>query len=158
MKMLRNKKGFSYILTCVLVLAVVMMIAVSVQYSLVLSLVRSEKEASRLALDSLVTKYAVEQYDALKQGEAYASHIDRTQLVRRAYGMLGFADAGITEKTVSKGDASYTVSRPEITAADSGSIGVTVRYTMTVPFRAFGRVVAEIPIPVEINAMLNEKY
>ena len=94
--MLRNKKGFSYILTCVLVLAVVMMIAVSVQYSLVFSLVRSEKEASRLALDSLVTKYAVEQYDALKQGEAYASHIDRTQLVRRAYGTLGFADAGIT--------------------------------------------------------------
>ena len=153
MKMLRNKKGFSYILTCVLVLAVVMMIAVSVQYSLVFSLVRSEKEASRLALDSLVTKYAVEQYDALKQGEAYASHIDRAQLVRRAYGMLGFADAGITEKTVSN-----TVSRPEITAADSGGIGVTVRYTMTVPFRAFGRVVAEIPIPVEINAMLNEKY
>ena len=158
MKMLRNKKGFSYILTCVLVLAVVMMIAVSVQYSLVFSLVRSEKEASRLALDSLVTKCAVEQYDALKQGEAYASHIDRTQLVRRAYRTLGFADAGITEKTVSKGDASYTVSRPEITAADSGSIGVTVRYTMTVPFRTFGRVVAEIPIPVEINAMLNEKY
>ena len=143
MKMLRNKKGFSYILTCVLVLAVVMMIAVSVQYSLVFS---------------LVTKYAVEQYDALKQGEAYASHIDRTQLVRRAYGTLGFADAGITEKTVSKGDASYIVSRPEITAADSGSISVTVRYTLTVPFRAFGRVVAEIPIPVEINAMLNEKY
>ena len=158
MKMLRNKKGFSYILTCVLVLAVVMMIAVSVQYSLVFSLVRSEKEASRLALDSLVTKYAVEQYDALKQGEAYASHIDRKQLVRRAYRTLGFADAGITEKTVSKGDASYIVSRPEITAADSGSIGVTVRYTMTVPFRAFGRVVAEIPIPVEINAMLHEKY
>ena len=157
MKMLRNKKGFSYILTCVLVLAVVMMIAVSVQYSLVFSLVRSEKEASRLALDSLVTKYAVEQYDALKQGEAYASHIDRAQLVRRAYGTLGFADAGITEKTVSKGDASYTVSRPEITA-DSGSIGVTVQYTMTVPFRAFGRIVAEIPIPVKINAMLNEKY
>lgn len=111
-----------------------------------------------MALDSLVTKYAVEQYDALKQGEAYASHIDRAQLVRRAYGTLGFADAVITEKTVSKGDASYIVSRPEITAADSGSIGVTVRYTMTVPFRAFGRVVAEIPIPVEINAMLNEKY
>ena len=83
---------------------------------------------------------------------------DRAQLVRRAYGTLGFADAGITEKTVSKGDASYTVSRPEITAADSGSIGVTVRYTMTVPFRAFGRVVAEIPIPVEINAVLHEKY
>lgn len=102
MKLLRNKKGFSYILTCVLVLAVVMMIAVSVQYSLVFSLVRSEKEASRLALDSVVTKYAVEQYDALKQGEAYASHIDRTELVRRAYGTLGFANAGITEKTVSK--------------------------------------------------------
>ena len=117
--MLRNKKGFSYILTCVLVLAVVMMIAVSVQYSLVFSLVRSEKETSRLALDSLVTKYAVEQYDALKQGEAYASHIDRAQLVRRAYGTLGFADAGITEKTVSKGDASYIVSRPEITAGAS---------------------------------------
>lgn len=102
MRMLRNKKGFSYILTCVLVLAVVMMIAVSVQYSLVFSLVRSEKEASRLALDSLVTKYAVEQYDALKQGEAYASHIDRAQLVRRAYGTLGFADAGITEKPFPK--------------------------------------------------------
>ena len=53
MKMLRNKKGFSYILTCVLVLAVVMMIAVSVQYSLVFSLVRSEKETSRLALTAL---------------------------------------------------------------------------------------------------------
>ena len=132
--MLRNKKGFSYILTCVLVLVVVMMIAVSVQYSLVFSLVRSEKEASRLALDSLVTKYAVEQYDALKQGEAYASHIDRAQLVRRAYRTLGFADAGITEKTVSKGDASYTVSRPEITAADSGSIGdCAIHHDRSVP-------------------------
>ena len=29
---------------------------------------------------------------------------------------------------------------------------------MIVPYRAFDRVVAEIPIPVEISAMLNEKY
>ena len=107
---------------------------------------------------STVEPQSTGEHRAAQGQEAYASHIDRTQLVRRAYGTLGFADAGITEKTVSKGDASYTVSRPEITAADSGSIGVTVRYTMTVPFRAFGRVVAEIPIPVEINAMLNEKY
>lgn len=42
MGILRNKKGFSYILTCVLVLAVVMMIAVSVQYSLVFSCEKRE--------------------------------------------------------------------------------------------------------------------
>lgn len=63
MKMLRNKKGFSYILTCVLVLAVVMMIAVSVQYSLVFSLVRSEKETSTelwCSPDGAHTKFACE--------------------------------------------------------------------------------------------------
>ena len=53
---------------------------------------------------------------------------------------------------------SLSAALTERSAADSGSIGVTVRYTMTVPFRAFGRIVAEILIPVEINAMLNEKY
>jgi len=156
-KILASKAGFSYILTCVLVLFVVMIIAVSIQYSLVFHLADADRAEKQLTMDSLVTKYSVEKYNSLKQGDAWENSIDRTNLVNRAYSELGFGSSGTSSVVTTKGEVSYSMSRPSISATTGDSVGVTVRYTLSVPFRMFGKNVATIQIPVEIVSSLIEK-
>lgn len=59
LKMLNNKKGFSYILTCVMILGIVMAVYTSLQYAAVYHIAREQKNETKLKLDSFVTSYPV---------------------------------------------------------------------------------------------------
>ena len=85
-----NKKGFSYVLTCVCILVVMMLVAVAMQYAFIYHVAREQQNETQLKLDSYVTRYAVSKYDALKQGEPWDDYIDRDDLVDGAYTLLGF--------------------------------------------------------------------
>ena len=78
---LMNKKGFSYILTCVCIIVVMMLVAVALQYAFIYHVAREQQNETQLKLDSYVTRYAVSKYDALKQGEPWDDYIDRDDLV-----------------------------------------------------------------------------
>lgn len=157
MKRFANNKGFSYILTCVIVLIVCMLVAIGIEYAYVLHTANAEKEDKQLILDSMMTSYAVEKYDALKQGAAYTKYIDNATMKSKAYSVLGFGYSGTTRLTVSNGDRVYTVTRPIVTTLTGDSFGVVVRYTAKIPFTVFGRRIADISVPVEIVSKYQEK-
>ena len=79
---LKNKKGFSYILVCVIIIFVVMVVFVAMQYAYVYHIAEEQKNETQLKLDGFVTRTAVEQYDALKQGEAWMESVLRKRLKR----------------------------------------------------------------------------
>ena len=58
-KPLRNKKGFSYVLTCVCILVVMMFVAVAIQYAFIYHVAWEQQNETQLKLDSYVTRYAV---------------------------------------------------------------------------------------------------
>ena len=68
MKALKNKQGFSYILVCVFILAAVLLTFVALQYAAIYHIAREQKQDTQLTLDSYVTTYAVNKYNALKLG------------------------------------------------------------------------------------------
>lgn len=152
------KDGFSYILTCVLILAFVMGVFVSMQYAYVFHIAREQRNETQLKLDSFITKQAISNYDAFKQGEPYQQYIDNQALVDGAYSVLGFPRMITLEYKVTQNEkAVYTMSRPEINRLAGNSVGVYVKYTLTIPFEVFGRTVANITVPVEIVSRLTEK-
>ena len=59
---LKNNKGFSYVLTCVCILVVMMLVAVALQYAFVYHVAREQQNETQLKLDSYVTRYAVSKY------------------------------------------------------------------------------------------------
>ena len=47
-----NKKGFSYILTCVCIFVVMMLVSVAMQYALIYHVARTQQNETQLKLDS----------------------------------------------------------------------------------------------------------
>ena len=79
---LENKRAFSYILICVVILVLSMFVSVFIQYAFVYHIANTQKEETQLKLDGCVTRYAIEKYDALKQGAAYDEMIEAETRMR----------------------------------------------------------------------------
>ena len=132
---LRNKKGFSYILVCVIIIFVVMVVFVAMQYAYVYHIAEEQKNETQLKLDGFVTRTAVEQYDALKQGEAWVDYVDRNDLVDGAYYLLGFPTIITLEYREPIAVAGkYYMSRPTIYALAGDAFGVYVQYEIEIPY------------------------
>ena len=137
-KPLRNKKGFSYVRTCVCILVVMMLVAVAMQYAFIYHVAREQQNETQLKLDSYVTRYAVSKYDALKQGEPWDDYIDRDDLVDGAYTLLGFPRIITLEyREPVAVDGKYVMSRPTIYAMAGDAFGVLVEYEIKIPFELF---------------------
>ena len=153
MKILKNKKGMAYILTCVIVLIGMMMISVLLQYVSVRSTIISQKDAVQVKLDSVVVKSAMENYDALRQGSLYQDHLDYLKLEQDAYAALGFFDPDI--ETVREN--LYTMNRPQIIRITEDGFGLTVKYELEVPFVVMGIHYGEITVPITLISKFTEK-
>ena len=157
MNTLKNRNAFSYILICVVILVLVMFIAVAMQYAFVYHIANTQKADTQLLLDGYVTKYAIEKYDALKQGASYEAFIERESLVSGAYTLLGFNKTGVESSISYSGIKEYTMTKPTISATSDDSFGVTLKYTLKIPFEAFGNKIADITVPVEIVSKYTER-
>lgn len=158
MKALTNKKGVSYILTCVIILVCVLVIAVAMQYAYIYHVAREQKNETQLKLDSYITKYSIQYYDAFKQGEAYEKYIDRDDVVDGAYTLLGFPRIINLVYIESPGvEGKYIMERPTIYAMAGDSIGVYVKYDILFPFEMFGYELTQIRVPIEIVSKLTQK-
>ena len=80
-KPLENKQGFSYVLTCVIILVAMMLVTIAMQYAYIYHTAQEQQNDTQLALDGYVTRFAVNRFNALKQGEAWDGYIDRDALV-----------------------------------------------------------------------------
>jgi len=143
-----NKKGFSYVLTCVCILVVMMLVAIALQYAQLYHIGVHAKKEAKLIVDSYITKCAIEHYDALKQGEPYVAYIDMFELVRGAK----------TELSYVRTQNAYTASFPEVVALSEHAFGVKVSYVIAVPFEVFGEVVAMVSIPIEFESQYKERW
>lgn len=163
LKKLNNKKGFSFIPTCVIIIVLVMAISILLSYAFVHHTAKVQVAAMQLKMDSYITKQAIENYDAFKQGMPYQNYIDKNELVRGAYQTAGFGSGSLTSlketslKEENEGKTIYTMARPTITAITGNEVGVKVAYELTIPFEAFGEKIADIRVPVEIVSKLSEK-
>ena len=147
---MRNKNGFSTIVVCVIVLILCMILAILIEYAAIYNCAENEKAEAQLKLDSLVTSYAVDKYNALKQGKAYSQYLNQSELIAKAYEALDFGSASIRERVISKGSLTYTIQRPEIRYLSDGQFGVKASFDVIVPFTVFGKTVGEVIIPIAI--------
>ena len=151
---LKNKQGFSYVLTCVIILVVMMLVTIAMQYAYIYHIAREQQNETQLALDGYVTRFAVSRFDALKQGEAWDGYIDRDALVGGAYETLGFPRGGGGSLSV---DGQYVMTRPTITPECTDAFGVRAVYELKIPFELFNREVAEITVPITVVSQFKQK-
>lgn len=150
-KPLKNKRGFSYVLTCVIILVVMMLVTAAMQYAFVYHVAKEQQNETQLKLDSYVTRYAVSKYNALKQGEPWDDYIDRDDLVDGAYTLLGFPHIiTLAYREPVAVDGKYVMSQPTIVATTGDAFGVLVEYELSIPFVMFNREIADITVSITI--------
>ena len=153
MRVLQNKRGMAYVLTCVIVLVVMMLLSVLFQYRYVYSAIREQRDEAQMQLDSVILKSAMENYDALKRGSTYRGYIDYAKLEQDAYVALGFADTDAEWLE----EHPYIMSRPQITPITEGGFGLTVTYNLEIDFFVLGEDYGKISVPITLTSKYTEK-
>ena len=144
-----SKKGESYIYVCVLVLFISMLVSVVIMYMGLMAQVQIQKRDVEMKLDNIVSEYAVEAFDSIKQGENLDRVIDLNKLKQTAYTELGF-NAYATSITYPNGNCK--MSRPTITTLSGNGFGLTATYTVSFPVKWGGRTFADLTVPITVTS------
>ena len=144
-----SKKGESYIYVCVLVLFIPMLVSVVIMYMGLMAQVQIQKRDVEMKLDNIVSEYAVEAFDSIKQGENLDRVIDLNKLKQTAYTELGF-NAYATSITYPNGNCK--MSRPTITTLSGNGFGLTATYTVSFPIQWGGRTFADLTVPITVTS------
>ena len=142
-------RGESYIYVCVLVLFISMLVSVVIMYMGLMAQVQIQKRDVEMKLDNIVSEYAVEAFDSIKQGENLDRVIDLDKLKQNAYTELGF-NAYATSITYPNGNCK--MSRPTITTLSGNGFGLTATYTVTFPVRWGGKAFADLTVPITVTS------
>ena len=153
-QLMDNKSGLSYIYLCVLILFLSMLTSVLFLYMELTARVEVQKRDVQRKVDGYIAEYAVESFDALKQGNSYEKYMDYTDLVSRAYVALGFEDESDTEYAYPNG---ISMSRPVITALEGDGFGLKVEYTSYFPIQWNGSEFTSLAIPVTVTGYYKAK-
>lgn len=149
LSVLKNRQGISYVIVCVIVLIVIMIILISSQYIFIFNTVDRQKNDIQLLMDSYLTKYSVQEYDALKQGATYGSHLDREKLLQGSREHFN--------NYVDNMEENYIVGMPTISLITNKCIGINVSYSVRIPLQFMGKTITHITVPISITSKLNEK-
>lgn len=156
---LKDKSGVSYILTCVIILVSVSLIFIALEYAHIYHIARTQKEEMQLKLDSYITGVAVNNYDALKQGDVYGAKLNTNEICEGALTVLGFPPTQVVPYIESGNEEySYTIRQPHVDYLYNDSFGVRVTYEILIPFEMWNQKIADITIPVEIVSVYTEIY
>ena len=149
-----SKKGESYIYVCVLVLFISALVSVVILYMGLMAQVQIQKRDVEMKLDNIVSEYAVEAFNSIKQGESLDRVIDLDKLKQNAYTELGF-NAYATSITYPNGNCK--MSRPTITTLSGNGFGLTASYTVTFPITWGGRAFADLTVPITVTSYYKSK-
>lgn len=147
---LKDKNGDAYIWLCVIVVFISMLLSVLILYMGLLSQVQIQKREVKTKLDSVVSEYATEMFDAIKQGAPSERYIDYDGLVRKAYAKLGFPSDTVTEYPYPNGNC--VMKRPQVTSLKGDGFGITVRYTVVFPIKWNGNTYKSLEVPITVSS------
>jgi hypothetical protein len=139
---------------CVLVLFISALVSVVILYMGLMAQVQIQKRDVEMKLDNIVSEYAVEAFNSIKQGESLDRVIDLDKLKQNAYTKLGF-NTYATSITYPNGNCK--MSRPTITTLSGNGFGLTASYTVTFPITWGGRAFADLTVPITVTSYYKSK-
>lgn len=153
-RILKSKKGESYIYVCVLVIFISALVSVVIMYMGLTAQVQTQKREVKQKLDSCMSELSIEAFDSIKQGNHSSSIIDHARIRQKANETLGFSSAS-TQSLSSIGNS--TMSRPSVTTMTGNGFGVSVKYTLTFPIKWNGRTFTSLRVPVTVTSFYKFK-
>ncbi len=158
LNVIKNKKGFSYVQTAVVVLCLALVLSVVILYAGIMSIIQNTRENARRALDDYITEQSIQIYDNLKNGNNNMPVIEEDFT---PYFILNstFDKRGELLYSVDKdGKTVFWTTLPIVEYTAERTLNLTASYDIYVPMGFAGKHVADLKIPVEVKAKYARKY
>lgn len=149
----RSRTGNGYIFTCVLILAIAMVLTVTLKYTSVIRLADKSRTVVREHVESYLTQYSIDNYRKLRTGSRL-ENADVNAVKSGVTGSLG-VDGAETELVI--GAYSYRLKNIVVAVAQADHVSVTVSYTIGIPVRLLGESRITCSIPLEVTCRLVSK-
>ena len=157
--MMLNKRGDGYIWTCVLVVALCMIIAVFITFTSAVNIVRMTEKNSRIVLDSFVMKNSILIYDSIKNGNDYTSALNENEYIDDLCEFCTFEKNGeFLYAYTSEGELKYKISKPDVSFSSGSTLKIFANYVVYYPVDFNGVMIYTIEIPITVESKFNEKF
>lgn len=158
-----NKRGEGLLYSCVMIVALSMVISVLITFVSTVSLVEGTRRMNRTALDKYVTKSSIEIYHCVKNGHDYASmlgkYFDGTEVLDEIFYQAKFeVRENMFYSYEWDGTERYHITIPVFSSVRPETLHFRLQYTMFVPIRFAGIRVGYAAIPITLESHFTEKF
>lgn len=152
----RDKRGFSNIMWCILIVCLAIIMAFVLSYTLAVNIANSQKEVAEQVLNTYIDQNAIRIYKEVKQGDDYTDEVFTEEYVAmlvETSGLTDFGD-GVYASMIDDTNYRYTVKKINLDFEEenSNTAKVVLTYTLTVPLEFNGDDPIWVDVPLKVTS------
>lgn len=156
---MKNKRGEGYVSVCVLLIIVCMILSVFVTFASAVNVVKMTERNSRVVLDNLVMRGAIDTYQSIKKGNDENALIDSQEYIDELCEFCTFEKAALfLYHKDANGKAEFRITYPQVGYSVTKKLKIYASYTVYVPVYFCGIQVSTAEIPITVESKYTEKF
>lgn len=156
---MKNKRGEGYVSVCVLLIIVCMILSVFVTFASAVNVVKMTERNSRVVLDNLVMRGAIDTYQSIKKGNDENAVIESQEYIDELCEFCTFEKAAhFLYHKDANGKDEFRITYPQVGYSVTKKLKYYVSYTVYVPVYFCGIQVSTATIPITVESKYTEKF
>ena len=156
---MKNKRGEGYVPVCVLLIIVCMILSVFVTFASAVNVVKMTERNSRVVLDNLVMRGAIDTYQSIKKGNDENAIIESQEYIDELCEFCTFEKAAhFLYHKDANGKDEFRITYPQVGYSVTKKLKYYVSYTVYVPVYFCGIQVSTATIPITVESKYTEKF
>ena len=156
---MKKKRGEGYISVCVLLIIVCMILSVFITFASAVNIVKQTERNSRVVLDNLVMRGAIDTYQSIKKGNDENALIDSQEYIDELCEFCTFDKAALfLYHKDANGKDDFRISYPQVGYSVTKKLKLYASYTVYVPIYFCGIQVSTATIPITVESQYIEKF
>lgn len=156
---MKNKRGEGYVSVCVLLIIVCMILSVFVTFASAVNVVKMTERNSRVVLDNLVMRGAIDTYQSIKKGNDENAIIESQDYIDELCEFCTFEKAAhFLYHKDANGKDEFRITYPQVGYSVTKKLKYYVSYTVYVPVYFCGIQVSTATIPITVESKYTEKF
>ena len=154
-----NKRGDSYVFTCVIVLVIAMVFSLVLFYANTMSIIKATKANTERVLDSFIMKNSVDIYQSIKQGHDITEWFDEKYYLSQISSELSLdLSGGLLYSYGTDGSVIYKMTTPKVSFNQNERLKLSAEYSLILPVYFAGNRFTDLVIPLKVTSNLTLKY
>ena len=156
---MKNKRGEGYVSVCVLLIIVCMILSVFVTFASAVNVVKMTERNSRVVLDNLVMRGAIDTYQSIKKGNDENAIIESQEYIDELCEFCTFEKAAhFLYHKDANGKDEFRITYPQVGYSVTKKLKYYVSYTVYVPVYFCGIQVSTAEIPITVESKYTKKF